>query len=201
MPILARLTLVEGAIHDIKLSKLEHFECIALASNPLRVRNPRRPETGTKHAKPVKLTMPLTYQPQLFLFAGDNVYGDVRNGRDVPDGELIQSLQESYAQAARVPGMARLRSTIPHLATWDDHDYGKNDAGAEFAGRHEAQQLFLQFWDVPLTDVRHQREGIYHSQTFGPSGQRVQVILLDTRFFRSPPQAYGPAQCRWSRAL
>jgi alkaline phosphatase D len=128
----------------------------------------------------------LTYQPQLFLFAGDNVYGDVRNGRDVPDGELIQSLQESYAQAARVPGMARLRSTIPHLATWDDHDYGKNDAGAEFAGRHEAQQLFLQFWDVPLTDVRHQREGVYHSQTFGPDGQRVQVILLDTRFFRSP---------------
>jgi alkaline phosphatase D len=128
----------------------------------------------------------LTYQPQLFLFAGDNVYGDVRNGRDVPDGELIQSLQESYAQAARVPGMARLRSTIPHLATWDDHDYGKNDAGAEFAGRHEAQQLFLQFWDVPLTDMRHQREGVYHSQTFGPDGQRVQAILLDTRFFRSP---------------
>jgi alkaline phosphatase D len=127
----------------------------------------------------------LAYQPQLFLFAGDNVYGDVRQGREVPDAELIESLQESYTQAAQVSGMARLRSTIPHLATWDDHDYGKNDAGAEFAGRHEAQQLFLQFWDVPLSDVRHQREGIYHSQSFGPSGQRVQVILLDTRFFRS----------------
>jgi alkaline phosphatase D len=98
----------------------------------------------------------LAYQPQLFLFGGDNVYGDlfggdnvygdVRQGRDVPDGELIQSLQESYAQAAQVSGMAWLRSTIPHLATWDDHDYGKNDAGAEFAGRHEAQRLFLQFW-------------------------------------------------------
>jgi alkaline phosphatase D len=81
--------------------------------------------------------------------------------------------------------LARLRSTIPHLATWDDHDYGKNDAGAEFVGRHEAQRLFLQFWDVPLSDVRHQREGVYHSQSFGPDGQRVQVILLDTRFFRS----------------
>ena len=43
----------------------------------------------------------LAYQPQLFLLAGDNVYGDVRQGRDVPDGELIQSLQESYAQAAQ----------------------------------------------------------------------------------------------------
>jgi alkaline phosphatase D len=127
----------------------------------------------------------LAYQPQLFLFAGDNVYGDVRQGRNVPDGELIQSLQESYVQAAQVSGMARLRSTIPHLATWDDHDYGKNDAGAEFSGRHEAQQLFLRFWNVPPSDVRHQREGVYHSQTFGPDGQRVQVILLDTRFFRS----------------
>jgi alkaline phosphatase D len=127
----------------------------------------------------------LAYQPQLFLFAGDNVYGDVRQGRNVPDAELLQSLQESYAQAGQVPGMARLRSTIPHLATWDDHDYGKNDAGADFIGRHEAQRLFLQFWNVPLADVRHRREGVYHSQTFGPSGQRVQVILLDTRFFRS----------------
>ena len=128
----------------------------------------------------------LAYRPELFLFTGDNVYGDVRNGRNVPEPELIESLQQSYGQAARVPGMARLRSTVPHLATWDDHDFGKNDAGADFAGRQDAQRLFLQYWDVPLSDERHQREGIYSAQTFGPEGQRVQVILLDTRFFRSP---------------
>jgi alkaline phosphatase D len=128
----------------------------------------------------------LSYRPELFLFTGDSVYGDVRNGRNVADPELITSLQKSYAQAARVPGLVRLRSTVPHLATWDDHDYGKNDAGADFMGRREAQALFLQFWDVPLADDRHRREGVYHAQTFGPEGQRVQVILLDTRFFRSP---------------
>jgi alkaline phosphatase D len=128
----------------------------------------------------------LAYRPDLFLFAGDNVYGDVRNGRDVAEDELIESLRQSYAQAARLPGLVALRSTVPHLATWDDHDYGKNDAGADFAGRHETQKLFLQFWNVPLSDERHRHEGIYHAQTFGPDGQRVQVILLDTRFFRSP---------------
>jgi alkaline phosphatase D len=128
----------------------------------------------------------LRYRPDLFLFAGDNVYGDVRNGRSVPEGELIVSLQQAYAQAARLPGLVALRSTVPHLATWDDHDYGKNDAGADFAARYDAQKLFLQFWDVPLADERHRREGIYHARTFGPQGQRVQVILLDTRFFRSP---------------
>jgi alkaline phosphatase D len=128
----------------------------------------------------------LRYRPDLFLFAGDNVYGDVRNGRGVPDPELIASLQEAYARAARLPGLVALRSTIPHLATWDDHDFGKNDAGADFAARADAQKLFLQFWDVPLADERHRREGIYHARTFGPKGQQVQVILLDTRFFRSP---------------
>jgi alkaline phosphatase D len=128
----------------------------------------------------------LAYRPDLFVFAGDNVYGDVRNGQGVPEAELIESLRESYAQASRVPGLMAVRSSVPHLATWDDHDYGKNDAGADFTGRHDAQKLFLQFWDVPLSDERHQREGIYHAQTFGPTGKRVQVILLDTRFFRSP---------------
>jgi alkaline phosphatase D len=44
----------------------------------------------------------LTYRLQLFLFAGDNVNGDVRHGRDVPDAELIQNRQASYAQAAQV---------------------------------------------------------------------------------------------------
>ena len=37
----------------------------------------------------------MAYRPELFLFTGDNVYGDVRNGRNVPDEELINSLQES----------------------------------------------------------------------------------------------------------
>jgi hypothetical protein len=43
---------------------LEQFECITLASKPLKVRNPRRPETRTKLAKSVKLTMPKRFLPK-----------------------------------------------------------------------------------------------------------------------------------------
>jgi alkaline phosphatase D len=128
----------------------------------------------------------LAYQPELFLFTGDNVYGDVRDGENVPEAGLIDSLVHAYGQAAKIQDLATLRATVPHLATWDDHDYGKNDAGADFAGKVQAQQLFLQFWDVPPGDPRAGREGVYHAETFGPEGQRVQVILLDTRYFRSP---------------
>ena len=128
----------------------------------------------------------LAYQPELFLFAGDNVYGDVRDGKNLPDAGLIDGLVHAYGQAARIRDLATLRATVPHLATWDDHDYGKNDAGADFAGRAQAQRLFLQFWDVPPGDPRAGREGVYHAEAYGPAGQRVQVVLLDTRYFRSP---------------
>ncbi len=128
----------------------------------------------------------LAYQPQLFVFAGDNVYGDQRGGRYVPNDELIDSLTLAYQNATAIPGMVKLRNTVPYLATWDDHDYGKNDAGVELAHKRISQQLFLQFWAIPGSDPRHSREGIYSSQNFGEAGRRVQVILLDTRYFRSP---------------
>ncbi len=128
----------------------------------------------------------LAYRPDLFIFAGDNVYGDISQGRALPDAELLDGLRDSYAKAAAVPGFARVKDTIPTLATWDDHDYGKNDAGAEFPGKQASQKLFLEFWGILPTDERHEREGIYHAAIFGPEGRRVQVILLDTRFFRSP---------------
>ena len=71
----------------------------------------------------------LAYQPELFLFTGDNVYGDVRDGKNLPDAGLIEGLVHAYGQAAKIQDLAILRASVPHLATWDDHDYGKNDAG------------------------------------------------------------------------
>jgi alkaline phosphatase D len=121
----------------------------------------------------------LAYKPELFLFAGDNVYGDVGS----PE---LAELREAYARAGSIAGFERVRREVPHLATWDDHDYGRNDAGAEFAQKAPSQALFLDFWQVPADDPRRGREGVHASASFGPEGQRVQVILLDTRFFRSP---------------
>jgi alkaline phosphatase D len=126
------------------------------------------------------------YRPELFIFAGDNVYGDVRNGQVVPDAQAIASLRHAYSEVAKLPGFVEIKSSFRHLAIWDDHDYGKNDGGAEFWGKRESQRLFLEFWNIPQTDPRYSREGLYHAETHGSSGQRIQIILLDTRYFRSP---------------
>lgn len=119
----------------------------------------------------------LAARPELFVFLGDNVYGDTRE-RAV--------LERAYGQLAAQPGFQRLRATTPLMATWDDHDYGENDAGGDYPMKREAREVFLDFWREPAGSPRRDREGIHTSATFGPPGQRVQVILLDLRFNRTP---------------
>jgi alkaline phosphatase D len=115
--------------------------------------------------------------PDLFLFIGDNIYADTT------DADLMR---QKYETLAAIPGFQRLRAACPVRATWDDHDYGLNDAGAEFAFKDTAQQIFLDFLDVPADSPRRAQAGVYSAEMFGPEDQRVQVILLDTRYFRGP---------------
>jgi alkaline phosphatase D len=119
------------------------------------------------------------WRPALMLMLGDNVYGDVSSAE-------VRELQQAYARLAAEPGFVRLRQTVPMLAVWDDHDYGANDAGGDFPFRAETTALFRQFWQIPADSPRGRRDGIYDAVSFGPPGQRLQVILLDTRSFRSP---------------
>jgi alkaline phosphatase D len=116
-------------------------------------------------------------RPELFLLLGDSIYADT---------EDIKEMRALYARFADLPGFKKLRATCPVLGTWDDHDYGADDAGAEYPRKKESQQAFLDFLDVPKDSPRRTQEGVYDAAVFGPPGQRVQVILLDTRYHRSP---------------
>lgn len=126
-------------------------------------------------------------EPELFLFIGDNIYGDLEQ-RPVVDMAI---LEKCWAQLGADPGYRRMKAACPILATWDDHDYGVNDGGVEYKKKRESQRIFLDFFDEPADSPRREREGVYHSWTFGPEGRRVQVILLDTRYFRSPLNHIG----------
>jgi alkaline phosphatase D len=122
-------------------------------------------------------------KPDLLLLLGDNMYADLEDGKLVPAAP--DKIARCYRELAAVPEFSALRGQTRILATWDDHDYGANDAGADYEFRDESQKLFLDFWGVPADSPRRQRKGVYHAETFGPPGRRVQVILLDTRYHRS----------------
>lgn len=157
----------------------------------------------------------LRSRPDLFLFMGDNVYGDTNS----PD---LNELVGAYAAALARPDYRRFRSAMPMVAVWDDHDFGLNDAGVSYAWKAATRPLFFDFWNVPADAPRRQTDGIQDAFITGPAGARVQIILLDTRSFRddwtkSPQrgqpgaEAYvenpdpgrtilGPAQWQWLEA-
>jgi alkaline phosphatase D len=112
-----------------------------------------------------------------FIFLGDNVYGDQRSGE-------LGKLKKAYKkQKQKLPSWLGKEKKV--IAIWDDHDYGKNDGGGEYKNKKEAQELFLDFWEIPSNDLRRTREGIYFEELQIIEGMNVQIIGLDTRYFRS----------------
>lgn len=122
----------------------------------------------------------LEWEPQLFIYLGDNIYGDTRD---------MQILEGKYAKLSGNKDFRNLRAAMPVIATWDDHDYGENDSGKDYPFKAESKEIFLKFWKEPLASPRRDHPGIYTSYRFqDPSGSRtLQIILLDTRTFRDPP--------------
>ena len=106
-------------------------------------------------------------------------------------------LQSKYNQLASKPGYQKLLATTPVIATWDDHDFGRDDCGKEYPKKEESKKIFLDFFKEPVNSERRNHEGIYTSYIYGEEGKRVQVIMLDCRTFRDSlcfkkhPQIWG----------
>jgi alkaline phosphatase D len=120
-------------------------------------------------------------KPDLFIYLGDNIYGDT---------EDMNVLRAKYAQLAAKPEFQRMKKSTRILATWDDHDYGWNDAGKWYPFKEESKQIFLDFFEEPKDSERRKREGIYTSYLFEANGKKLQIILLDNRTFRSDLRRY-----------
>lgn len=127
------------------------------------------------------------YEPQLFVFMGDNVYADA---------EEVRFFLEAYGKLAASEGYRSLRSKTPVLAIWDDHDYGRNDAGSEYPLKQASKTIMLDFFGVPADSERRKHDGAHDAIVVGPPGQQVQIILLDTRWFRTQLYPLSPSRYR-----
>ena len=126
--------------------------------------------------KPIPLFNDIAAQsPDVFIFLGDNVYGDTKNAR---------VLIRKYAQLSAKESYQNLKKSTRILATWDDHDYGKNDSGKEFCRKKRFKKIFLDFFDEPKESMRRSQQGIHTSYSYEVNGKIIQIILLDTRTFR-----------------
>ncbi|TYJ49010.1 hypothetical protein E1A91_A01G105300v1 [Gossypium mustelinum] len=155
------------------------------------------------------------FDPQVFIWLGDNIYGDIRRPfnflvkertigpwknapRFIPSSS--SEMLSRYNSAKNVPGYLRLRAKAKVVGTWDDHDYGLNDAGKELSAKTTNQRLLLDFLDEPQDSPRRKQDGVYTSYTFGPPGKQVKIVLLDTRYHRDPLSSDGSVlgDSQWS---
>lgn len=117
----------------------------------------------------------VNHQPDIFIFLGDNIYGDTKD---------MQELKEKYNQLSQKESYKNLKKNVPIIATWDDHDYGWNDIGKNYKYKEESKKIFLDFFDVSENSSRRVHEGIYGSYNYKLDDMTVQIILLDQRTFR-----------------
>jgi len=134
----------------------------------------------------------MEYKPDLFVFLGDNVYGNC---------EDKECLVKTYNTQLKKPFFQDFMARIPAIGTWDDHDYGPDNSGIENPMKKDSQKYFLDFIGEPLRSPRRVQEGVYASYSFGEEGKRIKFILLDERYFREDPGEnagmLGEVQWNW----
>jgi len=121
------------------------------------------------------------HDPDLFIFLGDNIYGDTQN---------MDTLKAKYARLASKSSFENLNSHVEIIATWDDHDFGWNDIGRHYPFKKESKEIFLQFFNEAQNSERWNHEGIYTSYNYKSCKKTVQIILLDNRNFRDNLKPY-----------
>ncbi len=125
----------------------------------------------------------LAVRPALFIFTGDSLYADA----DDPE-----TLRARHRQFRANPQVQAIMNSTQVLATWDDHDYGSQDGGAEYPLKALSRELFVDSFRVPPESRARQGPGIYDARMLQLGPWRVQVILLDTRSFRDPLRQRRP---------
>lgn len=120
-------------------------------------------------------------KPEMIFLIGDSVYADHNS-----DGSE-QDIWRRYCETR-----SRLRhfvqpTLIPTLTTWDDHDYGKNNACKYFPQKMASRRIFDLFWGCRETEGFKKTRGVGFD--FTARGQKF--CFMDDRYFRDEPRCGG----------
>lgn len=133
-------------------------------------------------------------QPDLMLWLGDNVYY-----REA-DWNSVSGLRYRNSHSRALPELQPLLAAAHHYATWDDHDFGPNDADRSYKLKSHALEAFQLFW-ANQTYGTEELRGVFQRFEWGD----VEFFMLDDRYHRSPNKApdneektmFGKKQLEW----
>ncbi len=125
-------------------------------------------------------------KPDYWLWLGDNIYADTND---------FQAMRTMYAKQKNHSWYKKLRETTKIDGTWDDHDYGANDAGKEWHVKDGARLALLEFLDLKLSNLP--AKGMQHAENIPVGKHIIKVIFLDTRYYRDPLETDKESEQRY----
>ena len=109
------------------------------------------------------------------LWTGDNNY--LREA----DYNSPFGIEYRYSHDRAVPDLQEVLAKRPNFATWDDHDFGPNDANASYQFKDITKETFNKYWGNHGTNNPN-KDGIYSSFTYVD----CEFFLMDDRYNRAP---------------
>lgn len=122
-------------------------------------------------------------RPDAMIWMGDNVY--LREA----DWYSRAGIFYRYTHTRSLPELQPLLGSTHHYATWDDHDYGPDNADWTWREKATTREAFKAFWANPTTGTP-EFGGITTMFQWGD----VDVFLVDDRWFRSSENRVGDRQ-------
>jgi alkaline phosphatase D len=110
---------------------------------------------------------------EFMLWLGDNWY--TREVDYYSDWGLWSRAQRDRS----MPVLQPLLKAMPHIAAWDDHDFGPNDIGKNYIFKNTSREIWKQYWCNPTYGENEQ--GVYTLYTHGDAD----IFVLDDRWWRS----------------
>ena len=111
-------------------------------------------------------------EPDLFVWLGDNIYGD---------SERPELLAEEYRRQRNVAALEPLLASVPQIATWDDHDFGLNNADRTYSARADSLRVFRNYWANPASGLPD-TPGVFFRYEYAG----IDLFVLDGRYHRDP---------------
>ena len=134
----------------------------------------------------------LSRKPMAMLLGGDIAVQDRENNTGMHRADyLLRDL---------MPAWQKLSGSVPIYATWDDHDYFRNDKAGIPEGytnedREAVWDVFRQAWNNPYYGFGEQGKGVFFRTRIGPAD----IIMVDNRYFRTGKKGsfLGDEQMNW----
>ena len=133
-------------------------------------------------------------EPALMIWAGNTAH------LCESDWNTKSGYLKRFAKARSLPQLKALLQSVPHYATWSEHDFGAPNSGRQSAFRNMAESSFEAYWPRPV-DI-DQLDGIATQFRYAD----VDFFMLDVRSYRNDTpdtstrvEILGKEQIEWLR--